>query len=136
MEAVAETFSQNQKLDETGIGKERGGTFRLLLTRRLVYVALRECPTHSHQCLPSDDRLGKSIGSLEQACSKEMNRRMRPRMYGGVGGVRSNPAPIPIALLSRDSGLSTGLRHLNIPVTRVMWTPMLDFGCSDKTLPI
>ena len=35
-----------------------------------------------------------------------MNRRMRSRMYGGVGGVRSNPArvrsnpaPIPMALL-------------------------------------
>ena len=25
------------------------------------------------------------------------NRRMRTRMYGGVGGVRSNAAPIPIA---------------------------------------
>jgi hypothetical protein len=29
------------------------------------------------------------------------NRRMRTRMYGGVGGVRSNAAPIPIAIVTR-----------------------------------
>jgi hypothetical protein len=40
LEAVAQTLSQNKKLDETGIGTKRGGTLRLLLTRRLVHVAL------------------------------------------------------------------------------------------------
>ncbi len=29
------------------------------------------------------------------------NRRMRNRMYGGVEGVRSNAAPIPIAVVPR-----------------------------------
>ena len=37
---------------------------------------------------------------MEQACFKEMNRLVRTRMLGGVGGARRKPAPIPIAWLS------------------------------------
>ena len=39
---------------------------------------------------------------MEQACFKEMNRLVRTRMLGGVGGARRKPAPIPIASLSRN----------------------------------
>ena len=38
---------------------------------------------------------------MEQACFKEMNRLVRTRMLGGVGGARRKPAPIPIVLLFR-----------------------------------
>ena len=40
---------------------------------------------------------------MEQACFKEMNRLVRTRMLGGVGGARRKPAPIPIALLYGES---------------------------------
>ena len=35
------------------------------------------------------------------------NRRMRTRMYGGVGGVRSDAAPIPIGIVIRRIGSTT-----------------------------
>ena len=43
----------------------------------------------------------QSVRKMEQACFKEMNRLVRTRMLGGVGGARRKPAPIPITLLSR-----------------------------------
>ena len=46
----------------------------------------------------------QSVRKMEQACFKEMNRLMRTRMLGGVGGVRRKPAPIPIVLLSKATG--------------------------------
>src|SRR3989304_8728208 len=39
---------------------------------------------------------GESIRDLEQAYCQEANRLVRTRLLGGVGGVRSNAAPIPI----------------------------------------
>ena len=42
----------------------------------------------------------QSVRKMEQACFKEMNRLVRTRMLGGVGGARRKPAPIPIAMLS------------------------------------
>ena len=41
----------------------------------------------------------QSVRKMEQACFKEMNRLVRTRMLGGVGGARRKPAPIPIVLL-------------------------------------
>ena len=43
----------------------------------------------------------QSVRKMEQACFKEMNRLVRTRMLGGVGGARRKPAPIPIVLLFR-----------------------------------
>jgi hypothetical protein len=36
---------------------------------------------------------------MERACFQETNRLVRTRMLGGVAGVRSNAAPMPIGLL-------------------------------------
>ena len=47
-------------------------------------------------------RFIQSVRKMEQACFKEMNRLVRTRMLGGVGGARRKPAPIPIALLCRE----------------------------------
>ena len=46
--------------------------------------------------LSHGSRTGESLRPLEHACSLEANRLVRTRMLGGVGGVRSNAAPIPI----------------------------------------
>ena len=48
----------------------------------------------------------QSVRKMEQACFKEMNRLVRTRMLGGVGGARRKPAPIPIVLLSDIHDLS------------------------------
>lgn len=60
------------------------------------------------QRLFSLGRIGEFVRHLEQACSQQSNRLMRTRMLGGVGGVRRNPAPIPIILFGfnlRDEAL-------------------------------
>ncbi len=71
----------------------------------MVYVALRECPKHSHQQPSTVNRLGQSIRHLEQACSEEMKRLVRTRMLGVVGGVPGNRAPIPIPWFWQFFGL-------------------------------
>ena len=46
--------------------------------------------------LARSPRTVQSRREMERACSKETNRLVRIRMLGGVGGVRSNAAPIPM----------------------------------------
>ena len=36
---------------------------------------------------------------MERVCSQAVNRLVRTRMLGGVGGVRREPAPIPIHIV-------------------------------------
>ena len=57
-------------------------------------VSNRGCPTNGCRT-----RIVQSVRKVERACSKTTNRLVRIRMLGGVGGVRRNPAPIPITLL-------------------------------------
>ncbi|MFN7892122.1 MAG: hypothetical protein ACK5OC_17640, partial [Pirellula sp.] len=54
---------------------------------------------HDH-AMVGGDRIIQSIEGMERACFQETNRLVRIRMLGGVGGVRSNAAPMPIGLLS------------------------------------
>ena len=64
----------------------------------MAYVAeLGYLNGHDH-AMVDEDRVIQSIESMERACFQETNRLVRIRMLGGVAGVRSNAAPMPIRL--------------------------------------
>ena len=63
----------------------------------MAYVAeLGYLDGHDHSMVDRD-RVIQSIEGMERACFQETNRLVRIRMLGGVAGVRSNAAPLPIA---------------------------------------
>ena len=63
----------------------------------MAYVAeLGYLDGHDH-AMVDEDRVIQSIEGMERACFQEANRLVRIRMLGGVAGVRSNAAPMPIA---------------------------------------
>jgi len=62
----------------------------------VAYVAeLGYLNGHDH-AMVGGDRIIQSIEGMERACFQETNRLVRIRMLGGVAGVRSNAAPMPI----------------------------------------
>ena len=76
--------------------EERRDPFWIEQQRPVVYVEVYERSTRDAQHISCLGRTGEFVRNLEQACSQQSNRLMRTRMLGGVGGVRRNPAPIPI----------------------------------------
>lgn len=67
-------------------------------------AAISRCRFFGNEPPYSDQSVVAVVQWLESARQREdlklvFNRRMRIRMYGGVGGPRSNPGPIPIAWL-------------------------------------
>ena len=59
------------------------------------------CRSDGHdEAMVSRSRFVQSVREMERVCSQAVNRLVRTRMLGGVGGARCKPAPIPIALLS------------------------------------
>ena len=70
----------------------------------------------------------QSVRKMEQACFKEMNRLVRTRILGGVGGARRKPAPIPIALILIMASLSEAVCPLPLIVEYVLAdvNPQLD----------
>ena len=67
----------------------------------MAYVAkLGYLDGHDH-AMVDEDRVIQSIEGMERACFQETNRLVRIRMLGGVAGVRSNAAPMPIAWFCR-----------------------------------
>ena len=75
----------------------------------MAYVAeLGYLDGHDH-AMVGGDRIIQSIEGMERACFQETNRLVRIRMLGGVAGVRSNAAPMPIALICEFCGLQDGL---------------------------
>jgi hypothetical protein len=78
------------------------GTSKYVLLLALTVV----CSQASHRTVNNRFRALATIQWLESWRQREdlklvFNRRMRTRMSGGVGGVRSNAAPIPIDIVIR-----------------------------------
>ena len=70
---------------------------------------------HDH-AMVDEDRVIQSIEGMERACFQETNRLVRIRMLGGVAGVRSNAAPMPIGLLRTFPRC-----HSDIPIDQFFW---------------
>jgi len=60
------------------------------------YVFELRSPCCTLNGLTHRTRTGQSRGDLAEAYCEEAKRLVRTRMLGDVGGVRRNPAPIPI----------------------------------------
>ena len=81
---------------------------RLLSQRPLAHVRQPSDPNgHVHR-MAASPRSTKPRRTLDTVCSEEMNRLVRTRMPGGVGGARSKPAPIAMIVIRRFQQQPTG----------------------------
>jgi len=98
LEAMASPTHPNRQFEEAWHPRARGITHGISSKGRGSCPPVKPCIKHSRWTI-SRRRTGESIRYLEQAHCTETNRLVRTRMLGGVGGVPSNPAPIPIMVL-------------------------------------
>ena len=91
--------TRGSRLKQLGVEHEDALGFGCSRKKCLKSFEELRSPTGDVQLMVSRTEIVQSVRKVERACSQTTNRLVRIRMLGGVGGVRRNPTPIPIALL-------------------------------------
>src|SRR4030067_2220388 len=96
LEAVAQPTHSHCEAKATGCSHAGSHPAWYQQQRPVAHVPHGSDAYRHHRGIPTETRTGESRRPLAQVCSQAANRLVRTRMLGGVGGVRSNAAPIPI----------------------------------------
>ena len=99
LEVLAPTTHQSLPAQAAWRQTRRGAYTWMFAKGTMAFIQNAGCSNRDVKPVARRSGFIQSVRKMEQACFKEMNRLVRTRMLGGVGGARRKPAPIPIVLL-------------------------------------